>query len=200
MVPGWLSSGPMDHSDARMNLESLLTGHAPADPHEAADRDRFFQLIRTHPDFTSRSLFPPRGPGHATASAVVVSPDLELLLIFHPKLRIWVQPGGHIEPGETDPRVSAARELHEETGLLIPPAAFSLLDLDIHPIPANAKKAEPAHEHFDLRFAARSPTRTLPAEVQDACEAQWFTVDRLPPIDPGVRRMVTKLKEAGMVR
>lgn len=183
-----------------MDLLPFLRSHIAFDARESSDLERFIASASSYSDFTARSLYPPAGPGHATASAVVVSPQKELLLIFHPKLKIWVQPGGHIEPGETDPRASAARELHEETGLKIPPEAFQLLDVDIHAIPANPKKQEPAHEHFDLRFAAISPTRELPTDVQDACEAQWFTLAELPPIDSGVQRMVAKLRKLGWLR
>ena len=37
-------------------------------------------------------------PGHFTASAFVLSPTRDmLLLVFHGKLHRWLQPGGHID-------------------------------------------------------------------------------------------------------
>ena len=44
-------------------------------------------------------------------------------LVFHPRLGVWIPPGGHVEPDET-PAEAAVREVTEETGLratLLPP-------------------------------------------------------------------------------
>lgn len=52
--------------------------------------------------------------GHVTASGLVVQGG-KALLIFHPYIKRWFQPGGHID--EADSPVSAAiREVYEETG------------------------------------------------------------------------------------
>ena len=51
-----------------------------------------------------------------SASAVVFSPDrAQVLLIKREDFRIWVLPGGGIEPGES-PEQAAIRETREETG------------------------------------------------------------------------------------
>ncbi len=41
-------------------------------------------------------------PGHITASAIVLSPDLEsVVLVKHVRVGLWIQPGGHIEPADS---------------------------------------------------------------------------------------------------
>ena len=56
-------------------------------------------------------------PVHATASAVVISDDgSRVLLHRHRRSGRWIQPGGHVHPGE-DSFEAARREAEEETGL-----------------------------------------------------------------------------------
>ena len=52
---------------------------------------------------------------HFTATAFVVHED-SVALHWHPKVKAWLPPGGHIEENE-DPVQAALREVHEETGL-----------------------------------------------------------------------------------
>jgi hypothetical protein len=71
-------------------------------------------------------------PVHVTGSAIVLGPR-GVLLLRHKRLGIWLQPGGHIDPGET-PWAAALREAHEETGLGVrflddPP---TLVHVDVH--------------------------------------------------------------------
>lgn len=167
-------------------LQSFQTNH----PEERDALPRFLSLLEK-PNPADRHDY---SPGHLTASAVVLSPANDLLLIHHPKLHRWLQPGGHIEPGEFDLRQSARRELLEETGLELPAESFTLFDLDIHEIPVVPGK-HPAHLHYDLRYLAHSPTATLPETAQDACDARWFSRPQLSSLDldPGIQRMIQKL-------
>ena len=55
------------------------------------------------------------GPVHVTGSGFVVGPR-GVVLLKHKRLGFWLQPGGHIDPGET-PWDAAKRECCEETGL-----------------------------------------------------------------------------------
>jgi 8-oxo-dGTP pyrophosphatase MutT (NUDIX family) len=173
-------------------LREQLRRYQPADAAEARFAARMLELTEA-PDACARSHF---APGHFTASAFVLSPDRrELILIHHRKLGIWVQPGGHIDATDLDLESAARREVAEEVGLreleaLLPNSA--LFDLDIHAIPA--RKDEPAHEHFDVRFAfvARTLSFERSEEVADVrwvplAEARAITTDR------SVLRAVEKL-------
>lgn len=137
-------------------------------------------------------------PGHATGSGMVISTDGRVALIFHKKLLLWCQPGGHAEPGETDIADVAAREASEELGVTIHPAASTLFDLDVHRVATRGEV--PSHLHFDFRFLSVIDPVELPGG-SDACEARWFTRDELRSLglDAGLRRMVAKAETAGLL-
>ena len=52
---------------------------------------------------------------HFTATGFVVHED-SIALHWHPKVKAWLPPGGHIEPNE-DPVQAVVREVLEETGI-----------------------------------------------------------------------------------
>ncbi len=83
----------------------------------------------------------------------------------------------------------------EETGVAVEPILTDLIDLDIHPIPPRVP--EPAHEHFDLRFAFRALNETLVAtdEVFDAIWVRWDDLDAYS-VDASVVRTAGTLRRA----
>jgi len=116
-------------------------------------------------------------PGHFTASAFVLSPDrASLLLIFHRKLRLWLQPGGHFEPGDLDHVGAARREVSEEVGLDDLELLSPLYDLDVHTIVGNAREDE--HLHFDLRVLLVSKTPEVRAS-DEVEAARYFSLREL---------------------
>ncbi len=130
-------------------------------------------------------------PGHLTGSALVAHADLQrTLVLFHTKLQIWVQPGGHADGDANLPAV-ALREAEEETGitgLRVWPVA---VDLDIHEVrPPN----EDAHFHHDVRFVVLAP-EGAEIDANHESEAQrWVAPSELPALgaDPGLQRLAAK--------
>ncbi|EUD09573.1 NUDIX domain-containing protein [Providencia alcalifaciens] len=53
---------------------------------------------------------------HFTATAMICNRQGEFLLHEHPKLGIWLPPGGHVDPNE-GPQEAVVREVLEETRL-----------------------------------------------------------------------------------
>lgn len=124
-------------------------------------------------------------PGHFTASAFVLHPcEPSILLIKHRKLGFWLQPGGHIQSEDSTVEQAARRELTEETGvsaLTIIGREGSPFDIDIHEIPA--RPDEPAHLHFDLRFAFRATESALRAQEEEVDGIAWAPLRTLADID-----------------
>ena len=171
-------------------IESLLRGASGIAASEMVGRA--LELVETG-DSINRDRF---DPGHFTASGFVVSPDgSALLLIHHRRLDRWLQPGGHIDPEDVSPIAAAAREVLEETGIATEPILEDLVDLDIHPIPPRAP--EPAHEHFDLRFAFRALDADVIAddEVNDAVWVPWAQIESYA-VDDSVIRGAEGLRRA----
>ncbi len=179
----------------RAHLLALLHRYAPADSRESEHHRRIVSLVAGAPDPFSRRAF---DPGHVTASAFILSPERDaLLLVFHSKLARWLQPGGHVDPDDADVAAAARREAHEEAGVdalnaLEPNAIF---DLDVHPIPA--RKKEPAHEHFDVRLLFAAQDRAVVA-ASDALDVRWFSFDAVEAADadPSVIRALAKIRRA----
>ncbi|MFZ4379289.1 MAG: NUDIX hydrolase [Polynucleobacter sp.] len=114
--------------------------------------------------------------GHITASGLVINDD-KVLLIFHPYIKRWLQPGGHIDEGET-PINAAIREVYEETGLICTLASNEQdpIDIDIHLIPSNPKKGEGEHLHIDLLFQLKVEKQDVPLE---AIQFNWVPFDQV---------------------
>ena len=137
-----------------MNREALfseLLSHVPADPREAESLGWMRRFVAAPEDPFTRE----NAVGHVTASAVVARPGGEaFLLVFHRKLGRWLQPGGHVEHSDASAFDAALREASEETGIRATgfeaPLGGTIFDVDVHEIPA--RKSEPAHQHFDVRY------------------------------------------------
>jgi len=182
-------------NSVHLSAGSLLTSYNCADEREEAYRLRCLTLLQADAPF-ARDQFT---PGHFTASAFVLSPDQRsVLMIYHSKLKRWLQPGGHIDATDGDVHLAAQRELIEETGLQrgnVTRLTSGLFDIDIHLIPANSKKMEASHEHFDLRVLFGSDCWELAAS-SDALDAKWVKLEDFEQLDTdhSVRRVVDKIR------
>ena len=91
-------------------------------------------------------------PLHVTASGIIFdTKDRAVLLVRHTAMKKWLFPGGHLDQDEIM-LDAAVRELFEETSLDVSEFNISPFAIDIHTIPANPKKGEPAHWHCDFSY------------------------------------------------
>jgi 8-oxo-dGTP pyrophosphatase MutT (NUDIX family) len=158
------------------DLRTMVEGHVPASPREVAARERFLsELGRLEAPCDEHA-----GPTHVTASGIVVGAR-GTVLHRHKRLGIWMQPGGHIDAGET-PDVAALREATEELGLAVehPAAGPLLIHLDVH-------EAALGHTHLDLRYLLLGADADPMPPPDESPDARWCTWDEaLAMADPAL--------------
>ena len=119
-----------------------LRAHHPRDARETRSLARTLRLVEWLPAPLDRHA----DPTHVTGSAIVLDERSRVLLHRHKRLGRWLQPGGHLDPGEL-PWQAAVRETREETGLAPehPPTGPRMIHVDVHEGPRG-------HVHLDLRY------------------------------------------------
>jgi coenzyme F420-0:L-glutamate ligase len=185
---GWATEvTPPLHEDAVRVITAITTTHDV----EAAVRQAFLGYLAARPDAMWRSC----APGHLTASALVIEPSRRLVLLtLHPRAGMWVQVGGHCEPGDNTMLDAAAREAREESGIGALSFDPAPLGLDVHPITCSLGVPT---RHFDVRFLAVAPTGAEPVRSAESLDLQWFPWDALPA---GASPELPRLVEAARMR
>ncbi len=162
----------------RHHLMTLLERYAHRWPAERSLTDRFVAFAKRHDDCLLRTCV----PGHITSSAWILSPTGDaVLLTHHKKLGRWLQLGGHVD-GESQIEQACLREAQEESGMqgftFVPwTSELVPLDLDVHKIPA--RKREPLHEHWDVRFLLRAQPGQELVMSDESNQLQWAPVASL---------------------
>lgn len=166
---------PIAHDEIRNIVETYLD-NCPAEADALAP---VTALLADGVDITVRTEF----RGHVTAGAILVNPTGDVLHVQHVALDRLLLPGGHLEPSDECLRDAALRELVEETGVAandVDPVGTGPVHIDVHTIPANDRKGEPEHPHFDMRFVfttARDGVGEL--QTEEVSGVTWVPADGL---------------------
>ncbi len=160
-----------------MNIREAIQNYAPWNEQEAADKALILDFLSKNPDaFFRTSLI-----AHMTASAWVVNPARDrVLMVYHKIYDSWSWTGGHAD-GDEDLAAVALREVREETGVksarLLSADIFSLESLTVD---GHEKRGVyvPSHLHLNVTYL-------LEADDHDpltVCEAEnsgvkWFGLD-----------------------
>jgi 8-oxo-dGTP pyrophosphatase MutT (NUDIX family) len=152
-------------------------------------RQVYLEHLAAHPD----GLWKACTAGHLTASALVVDPERgRVLLTLHRKLRMWLQMGGHCEPGDATLAAAALREATEESGIagltLVPGGPVRL---DRHAIPP------PCHWHLDVQYAVLAAPGAVHEISDESLDLRWFAYDEVAGVADA---SVVRLLEAARAR
>jgi 8-oxo-dGTP pyrophosphatase MutT (NUDIX family) len=165
-----------DAESFRKYVERLYTAYLSVFPQEEARLARLKSCIEQGEAVHTRTTM----TGHVTASAYILAPDRQcLLLVYHRALERWLAPGGHYEVEDGVLTRCALREAQEETGL----EEFFLdawherlaipIDIDIHRIPGNPIKGEVEHYHFDCRYVFHAFTTAIQSAPTEVSAVEW---------------------------
>ncbi|MFF9047941.1 NUDIX hydrolase [Streptomyces parvulus] len=157
--------------------------------HQGQDelRQVYLDHLAAHPD----GMWKICGAGHVTASALVVDPSRErVLLTLHKKMRMWLQMGGHCEPGDGTLARAALREATEESGidgLALAPGGPVRLD----------RHHTPCAWHLDVQYAALAPAGAVEAISDESLDLRWFPYAEVSAV---ADESVVRLLEATLAR
>jgi 8-oxo-dGTP pyrophosphatase MutT (NUDIX family) len=176
-----------------MDLLAEVVSFRPADPEEVQHHGAILELLRHGRQPFSRQSFE---PGHITASCFIVDTSgTRLLLHHHRRLNRWLQMGGHVDPGECAAD-AALREGREESGLRVLALVVETpIDLDVHAIPAG--KGEPPHNHYDVRYLARTGSpEAITLDPGESNDLKWVDLAHAAELmdENGSRRVIRKIE------
>ena len=178
----------------RNNLIQQLRSYQAQWSNESATAQRFIDFISSNPACFERTL----NVGHVTGSAWLVNKaGSHVLLTHHKKLDKWLQLGGHAD-GDPDTLGVAMREAQEESGLEeINPVDRQIFDIDIHLIPARGE--EPAHYHYDIRYAFQYLGNEGYVISDESHDLDWVEIENLDQLtrEASMLRMASKWKGLG---
>lgn len=156
-------------------------------PHATPDVPGFWPLIHAEverivvPDELSQQLSASLSgehtdfPGHVCATAWVLSPDAQQMLLVRHRRLGWSNPGGHVHPHETTFQ-AALRELEEETGL----TKFDVFPAGDAPILVHVTDTDSGgvqHRHWNVAWLFTADPKLALSEQDDAT---WWPTSNLP--------------------
>ena len=156
-------------------IREEIAAYLPWNEQEEKDKALILRFLEKNSDAFLRE----NRLAHMTASAWVVNPARDrVLMVYHKLYDSWSWTGGHAD-GETDLLAVALREVREETGVRhLRPLSEDIFSLEVLTVDGHEKRGEYVSSHLHLNV-----TYLIEADERDTlqiCEAEnrgvrWFT-------------------------
>jgi 8-oxo-dGTP pyrophosphatase MutT (NUDIX family) len=141
--------------ELQMILEKQIQDYITYNEQEENDKRVMLNYINYNHDVLTRS----NEIAHFTASAWVLNPnENKLLMIYHNIYKSWAWTGGHAD-GEEDLLSVAIREVQEETGITkVVPVIDDIFSLEIITVDGHMKKGKyiSSHLHLNVTFLLKA--------------------------------------------
>ncbi|MBQ3575593.1 MAG: NUDIX hydrolase [Clostridia bacterium] len=180
-----------------MNLRDVIERYVPGCEQEAQDRRMMLKYMDTFDDTLLRT----NETAHFTASAWVVNPARDrLLMVYHNIYNSWSWTGGHAD-GEEDLLSVALREVMEETGLEnVKAVTDEVFSLEILTVDAHFKKGKYVvpHLHLNLTYLIEADeAQLLKIKPDENSGVKWFAPDEAveASTEPEMQVIYRKLNE-----
>ena len=158
-----------------MTLLEQLRAYRPWNQQEARDRDEMVRRLAS-----GEALYTRDNPSaHLTASAWVVRPGRDRVLMAHHNLyRSWAWLGGHAD-GDRDLLFTAVREVREESGLIrVRPVSEDIFSLEILSVAGHEKNGAyvSSHLHLNVTYLLEAdPAEPVRCRAGENSRVGWFT-------------------------
>ena len=158
-----------------MELLEQLEHYVPWNEQEAADRRELLRRLHSGEPLYTRE----NASAHLTASAWVVSPDRQkVLLAYHNLYDSWAWLGGHAD-GETDLLAVAIREVKEEAGIRhVQPVSKEIFSLESLTVDGHVKRGcyVSSHLHLNVTYLLEADSEEAVAiKADENSGVAWFT-------------------------
>jgi 8-oxo-dGTP pyrophosphatase MutT (NUDIX family) len=160
-----------------LDIRDMIRAYTPYNEQEAADKALILDFLDKNPD----AFFRTNLLAHMTASAWVVNPARDrVLMVYHRIYDSWSWTGGHADGDEDLARV-ALREVREETGVrsarLLSEDIFSLESLTVDGHEKHGAYV-PSHLHLNVTFLLEADdTDPLTVCEEENSGVRWFGLE-----------------------
>jgi len=160
-------------------LRKAIAAFVPSCEQEARDQNMMLAFMDANPDCLTRE----KEVAHMTASAWVVNPARDkVLMVYHNIYDSWSWTGGHAD-GEADLQAVAYREAREETGIeALKPLMDGPVSLEVITVDGHVKKGRyvSSHLHMNLTYLFEaSEEQALTVKEDENSGVAWISRDEL---------------------
>lgn len=158
-----------------MDIRQQISEYTPFNEQEARDKELILRALKEDDIFFRTNVI-----AHMTASAWIVSPSFDqVLMCYHNIYHSWSWLGGHAD-GNEDLSAVALKEVREESGLkhlkLISPDIYSLESLTVNGHIKNGKYVS-SHLHLNVTYLIQADDKEeLHIKKDENSNLKWFTL------------------------